>query len=153
MTMEHSRQLGPFCWILYYHMGVSLNIDKCKVIAFKRNRSPPTMYSYNLMHSIFLRANNHIIDLDFKLGNSSKLGYQIDVWYAVRLWKNFFIVYWFYGLLWLLTKQFSPNNSIQAVPRCVTHFFEYGSHWFGTHTLYKRFDSAWKCPTRILKTC
>jgi len=62
--------LGRF--VEYFNLlGLSLNIPKCKVMTFSRKQSP-IIHSYNLMGSILLREDNHVIDLGFKFSKFSE---------------------------------------------------------------------------------
>jgi hypothetical protein len=62
----------------FKNIGLSLNVSKCKILTYTRSRSP-IIYSYNILGSEILRANESVIDLGFKLTSSLDPRPHIDM--------------------------------------------------------------------------
>jgi hypothetical protein len=62
----------------FKNIDLSLNVSKCKIFTYTRSRSP-IIYSYNILGSEILHANESVIDLAFKLTNSLDSRPHIDL--------------------------------------------------------------------------
>jgi hypothetical protein len=62
----------------FKNIDLSLNVSKCKIFTYTRSHSP-TIYSFNILGSEILCANESVIDLGFKLTSSLNPRPHIDM--------------------------------------------------------------------------
>lgn len=96
-----------YCFVRYFNqIGLSLNINKYKIMIFTR-KSSSNVHSYYLMGSILVCADSYVINLSFKFNQSLESNSHIDMICCKALKTLDFVM--------RLTNEFSLNNTVKAL--------------------------------------
>jgi hypothetical protein len=108
-------------------LGLSLNLNKCKVMKFNRIRSP-IMFSYHIRNSIIPRCDGFVLDLGFKLSSNLDPGPHIEMVYCKALRVL--------SIMMRLSKDIKLSTSSKVLYCCslVQPIIEYDSIVWDPHT-------------------